>query len=75
MKKDVTRRQVLSGVGAAGGGLVLASTLGVGPSAIAAAPVQVPRRVLGKTGETIPILVMGGSLPLDPRFDPKLAES
>ena len=58
----ITRRQMLSQAGAAGGGLVLASALGVGPAAIAAAPVQVPRRVLGKTGETIPILCMGGSL-------------
>jgi predicted aldo/keto reductase-like oxidoreductase len=73
-KKEVTRRQVLSGVGAAGGGFVLASSLGVGPTALAAAPVQVPRRVLGKTGEKIPILVMGGSMPMDARFDPKLAE-
>jgi predicted aldo/keto reductase-like oxidoreductase len=68
------RRQILKGTAAAGGGLVLASGLGIGPSAIAAAPLQVPRRVLGKTGEKIPILCMGGSLPLDPRFDPKLAE-
>ncbi len=68
-----SRRTVLKG-GAAAGGLVLASSLGVGPSAIQAAPVQVPKRVLGKTGEKIPILAMGGSLPLDPRFDPKLAE-
>ncbi len=67
--KHVSRRQVL------GGGVVLASGLGVGPNALAAAPVQVPRRVLGRTGEKIPMLVMGGSMPLDPRFDPKLAES
>jgi predicted aldo/keto reductase-like oxidoreductase len=74
MKKHaISRRGVLSGAGA-GGGLVLASSLGVGPSVVEAAPLQVPRRVLGKTGEKIPILVMGGSVPMDPRFDPKLAE-
>jgi predicted aldo/keto reductase-like oxidoreductase len=73
-ERDMNRRQMLSRVGATGGGLVLASTLGVGPREVAAAPVQVPRRVLGKTGEKIPILVMGGSMPLDLRFDPKLAE-
>jgi predicted aldo/keto reductase-like oxidoreductase len=72
-RKKITRRQMLARTGAAGG-VVLASSLGVGPSSILAAPVQVPRRVLGKTGEKIPILCMGGSLPLDPRFDPKLAE-
>jgi predicted aldo/keto reductase-like oxidoreductase len=73
-ESQITRRQLLGQAGAAGGGLVLASTLGVGPEAIAASPLQVPRRVLGKTGEKIPILCMGGALPLDPRFDPKLAE-
>jgi predicted aldo/keto reductase-like oxidoreductase len=36
---------------------------------------QVPRRRLGKTGESIPILLLGGSMNLDPRFDPKLAEA
>jgi predicted aldo/keto reductase-like oxidoreductase len=72
---DVTRRQALEQVGRAGA-VVLASQIGIGGSARAAAPaaVQVPRRVLGKTGEKIPILAMGGSMPLDPRFDPKLAE-
>src|SRR5262245_33640037 len=72
--RDLSRRQLLARTGAAGGGLVLGSTLGVGPSQIEAAPSQVPRRVLGKTGEKIPIRLMGGSLPLDARFDPKLAE-
>jgi predicted aldo/keto reductase-like oxidoreductase len=35
----------------------------------------VPRRILGKTGESIPILLMGGGMKLDARFDPKLAEA
>jgi predicted aldo/keto reductase-like oxidoreductase len=35
---------------------------------------QVPRRRLGKTGQTVPILLMGGAMKLDPKFDPKLAE-
>jgi hypothetical protein len=68
----VTRREVLR---QGAGGLVLAGTIGVGPSALAASPVQVPRRVLGRTGAKIPILLAGGSMPMDPRFDPKLAES
>jgi predicted aldo/keto reductase-like oxidoreductase len=70
-KPGISRRKMLS---TTGGGLVLASSLGVGPSRVEAAPLQVPRRVLGKTGEKIPVLVMGGSVPMDPRFDPKLAE-
>jgi uncharacterized protein len=73
-ERDMNRRQVLSSAGATAGGLVLASTLGVGPRALAASAVQVPRRVLGRTGEKIPILLMGGSMPLDLRFDPKLAQ-
>ncbi len=68
-----TRRDVLK-TGAAGG-LVLAASLGVGPTTLEAASLQVPRRVLGKTGETVPILLMGGAMPLDQRFDPKLAEA
>lgn len=74
MKKQpgITRRRMLS---TTGGGLVMASSLGVGPSKVEAAPLQVPRRVLGKTGEKIPMLVLGGSVPMDPRFDPKLAEA
>jgi predicted aldo/keto reductase-like oxidoreductase len=36
---------------------------------------QVPRRVLGKTGESVPILLMGGAVKLDPKYDPKLAEA
>jgi predicted aldo/keto reductase-like oxidoreductase len=69
--KKISRRKMLT---TTGGGIVLASSIGVGPSKLEAAPLQVPRRVFGKTGEKIPMLVMGGSVTMDPRFDPKLAE-
>jgi uncharacterized protein len=69
----MTRRRMLT-TSAAGGGLVLASSLAARPSSVLAAPIQVARRVLGKTGEKIPMLLMGGSMDMDPRFDPKLAE-
>ncbi len=36
---------------------------------------QVPRRTLGKTGEKVPILLMGGAMKLDQKFDPKFAEA
>lgn len=36
---------------------------------------QVPRRTLGKTGVSVPILLFGGAVKLDRRFDPKLAEA
>jgi hypothetical protein len=45
------------------------------PGAADASLPQVPRRVLGKTGASIPILLMGGGMQLDTRFDPKLAEA
>jgi hypothetical protein len=73
-RRVITRRQAIAGAGVTGGGLVVGAALGVGPRALAAAPVQVPKRILGKTGEKIPILCMGGSMPLDLRFDAKLAE-
>ena len=35
---------------------------------------QVPRRVLGKTGEMVPILLLGAGMGFDSRYDPKIAE-
>jgi len=77
----LTRRHLIIGTGAALG----AATLGAGTAeardkkkkrkkkAKEDLP-QVPRRVLGKTGKTIPILLLGGAVDLDPKFDPKIAE-
>jgi hypothetical protein len=39
------------------------------------APAAVPRRVLGKTGERIPILLQGGSMNWNTKWDPKLPEA
>lgn len=36
---------------------------------------RVPRRTLGKTGQTIPILLLGGGRGFDPKFDPKIARA
>ncbi|MBK8013745.1 MAG: aldo/keto reductase [Deltaproteobacteria bacterium] len=87
MKKRFTRRDILT-IGAAGaagatGAAGAASSFGrlaFGPTAAFAAGKdsalpQVPRKILGKTGEAIPILLFGGAMRLDPRFDPKLAEA
>ena len=68
----LTRRTLL----AASGGVALAS--GLGPVALAEEAKKlpkVPRRVLGKTGQSIPILLFGGAMRLDQRFDPKLARA
>jgi predicted aldo/keto reductase-like oxidoreductase len=75
-KNGLTRRDVLS-IGSAAGATALV-TLGSSP-ALAGAKLaklpQVPRRVLGKTKETVPILLVGCAMKFDLRFDPKLAEA
>lgn len=75
-KKGFTRRDLL-GIGGAVGGAALVTSLAPGEifagDKKAKLP-QVPRRMLGKTKKDIPILLMGGAMPLDQRFDPKLAE-
>ncbi|MCG8423047.1 MAG: aldo/keto reductase [Proteobacteria bacterium] len=82
MEKDkkLSRREMLSLSSAGAATLVGAALVGKaeakpGNKAGDAALPQVPRRVLGKTGQTIPILLFGGAVGLDPRFDPKLAEA
>ena len=76
---DLTRREVLT-LGAAAGataGLVASGSpreAAAGKPSKKALP-KVPRRILGKTGESVPILLMGAAMRLDPRFDPKLAEA
>ncbi len=77
--KGMTRRHLLGlGGAAAGAALVGGITLPSHPAEAQGtqeAPLpQVPRRTLGKTGKTVPILLVGG-MALDRKFDPKLAEA
>ena len=79
MAKDgngITRRD-LFGLGGAAAGAAIVGGLSL-PSLDAAAeeaPLpQVPRRTLGKTGKSVPILLLGG-MALDKKFDPKIAEA
>ncbi|MEZ5063390.1 MAG: aldo/keto reductase [bacterium] len=81
MDKRLDRRTLLK-LGAAGTIGSLAAAAGVRAEDAdkkAATPddvlPQVPRRTLGKTGASVPILLVGGAVKLDPRFDPKLAEA
>lgn len=84
-KKRLTRREMLKLGFSAGAALSVSGLPGASGIVRAqetpkkAAPdttlPQVPRRVLGKTGESIPILLMGGAVKLDPNYDPKLAEA
>ncbi len=72
----MTRRHLLGlGGAAAGAALVGGITLPSHPVEAEEPPLpQVPRRTLGKTGKTVPILLVGG-MALDKKFDPKLAEA
>ncbi|HYN44279.1 MAG TPA: aldo/keto reductase [Thermoanaerobaculia bacterium] len=78
-RNGMTRRHLLGlGGAAAGAALVGGITLPSHPMEAQAAqepPLpQVPRRTLGNTGKTVPILLVGG-MGLDKKFDPKLAEA
>jgi predicted aldo/keto reductase-like oxidoreductase len=81
MKDGKLNRRDLLKLGAAGTLGSLAAAAGVRAEGETPAPApedslpQVPRRILGKTGASIPILLFGGGVKLDPRFDPKLAEA
>ena len=79
--KKMTRREMLkmaslAGVaGLAGVALpVVSRAAGTEPKPDDQKLPQVPRRTLGKTGQRIPILLMGGSMKFDQNFDPKFAE-
>ena len=72
----ITRRDLLGlGGAAAGAALVGGLALPSSPAEAQKAPLpQVPRRPLGKTGKSVPILLLGG-MALDRKFDPKIAEA
>ncbi len=72
---SVTRRQLFRGAATVGAAASLASggEARAKPKKAEKLP-QVPRKKLGKTGQDVPILLMGGAMNLDQRFDPKLAE-
>lgn len=79
-RNGMTRRQLFGLGGAAAGGAMLGGLALPSHRAEAEEPAapslpQVPRRKLGKTGKEIPILLMGGAMGFDQRFDPRLAEA
>jgi predicted aldo/keto reductase-like oxidoreductase len=85
-QKPISRRQLLRRSGAVGGGLLLSEVAlgGVAEQAWAlaaeggpaeAAAAAMPQRTLGKTGKKIPILLMGGSMSWNTKWDPKLPEA
>lgn len=77
-KSGLTRRDLftLGGAAAAGALITGGAVLPGSPVEAAEQPLpQVPRRTLGKTGKDVPILLMGGAMGFDSKFDPRLAEA
>ena len=76
-RKNLNRRSFLTlsgGAALAGATLSPSEAQAAGGAKDSSLP-KVPRRVLGKTKKEIPILLFGAAVPLDKRFDPKLAEA
>jgi uncharacterized protein len=69
-KTALSRRHLLT----LGGVAAAAPWLGEATAFAKDAP-KVPRRTLGKTGQKIPILLLGGGAGFDPKFDPKIARA
>lgn len=77
--KKMNRRDMLrlTALGGLAGAFLPAGVGAETPAAPADQPAalpKVPRRVLGKTKQQIPILLMGGGMGYDQKFDPRLAE-
>lgn len=66
--KDLSRRRLLT-YGASG---TLAAAFGLNATSAEGAPAQVPRRVLGKTQQSIPILLVGGGAGFKGGVDPRI---
>ena len=71
-----SRRDFLKAAALTGAGLSLAGAAKSGAQSAEGGPspepppaAKVPRRELGRTGEMIPILLIGGGQTFDPRFD------
>ena len=74
-RNDLSRRSVVAGA-AAGAALLGTGLLDVRDAyaQVKRDPkLQVPRKVLGKTGKKVPILLFGAAVDLDKKFDPKMA--
>src|SRR5688572_6739878 len=76
-QKPISRRQLLKKGGAVTGGLLVSEVAlsALAKDAFGDGFAPVPRRTLGRTGEKIPILLQGGSMSWNTKYDPKLAEA
>jgi uncharacterized protein len=73
-KPALSRRRLLTIGGVASTAAVVSPLLGEHAAFAKDAP-RVPRRTLGKTGQKVPILLLGGGAGFDPKFDPKIARA
>ncbi|HWO08155.1 MAG TPA: hypothetical protein VNN80_01705, partial [Polyangiaceae bacterium] len=73
-KPALSRRRLLTLGGAASTAAVVSPLLGEAAAYATEAP-RVPRRTLGKTGQKVPILLLGGGAGFDPKFDHKIARA
>ncbi len=72
-RRELLKRAAVAGAGAAAAGVGLRPVLAQdAPKPTVPMADLVPRRKLGKTGDTIPILFMGGSQKFDPTYDKML---
>ncbi len=73
-RRELLKRAAAAGAGVAAAGAGLRPVLAQEAAPEPTVPLldTVPRRKLGKTGETIPILFMGGSQKFDPTYDKML---
>jgi predicted aldo/keto reductase-like oxidoreductase len=75
--KPISRREMFRYIGSAGLATMLGGVAAHGAEGHTPATPklpQVPRRILGKTGRSVPILLMGGAMDFNPKFDARLAE-
>lgn len=77
---EISRRDILRGGAMLAAGTMLGMPLAADEVEASKKPStkpvpQVPRRILGKTNESIPILLFGASMRLNQVFDPRLAEA
>lgn len=73
-KPALSRRHLLTLGGVASTAAAVAPWLSPSEAQAKDAP-KVPRRTLGKTGQKVPILLLGGGSGFDPKFDPKIARA
>ncbi len=71
-RRELFRRVALAGAGLGVAGSILPSSTATAQEAEAPLLKSVPRRELGSTGETIPILLFGGDGTFDPQYDKML---